>query len=131
MNQKLPISVNNLLSWSEKIILDSGRSSRRLREFILDFNIREYCRFYDEMMPHVKELEHIDEEIFATHVTRFETNRAFMQEAMRERGLLTWLGDTYMEFFFRGRSSDDLVAVIKDIRSNLENLHYSLKIYAS
>lgn len=131
MNEKLPVSVKSLLSWSEKIIHDSGNGDWRLKEFILQFSIREYCRFYDELMPHIHALKSIDEEMFAAQADSFEINRKVMEKAMKERVSWAWLGETYMSTFFRGRSADDLIAAIKDIRSNIGNIHYSITIYTS
>ena len=131
MNEKLPITLKNLISWTDKILNDSKGREWRLYNFISAFNVKDFVSFYNELIPFVKELRKEDIELFDKYIINFENNKTKLDEACQEYWLAELAIKLLTDTYFWGRSADDLIEVIKDIKTNAENISYSLKVFKS
>ena len=131
MNEKLPFTLNNLISWTDKILNDSKGREWRLYNFVNSFNIKDLISFYRELIPFVKELRKDDLELFDKYIKIFENDKARLDEACQEYWLAELTIKLLTDTYFWGRSADDLIEVIKDIKTNTENINYTLKIFKS
>ena len=75
-------------------------------------------------MPYVSELRSTDNDMIRNLATTYENNGAILMEAMKEN----ILGKFLLSFDMVSRPADDLIDAIKEIRSNTENLEYSLNL---
>jgi hypothetical protein len=128
MNDKTLTSVKSLKSWTEKILADAGKKEMRLRFFIQDYNIEDFRKFYIELIPFMDRLATLDPEIFESLVRRYKENQEILNEAMKEYFLNQLFWNWLLNSLFMGRKADDLIKALNQIRSNAENIEYSLKL---
>ena len=85
MHNKLETSVKSLTAWVDKILVDSKGTEWRLRNFSDAYNITDFQKFYNELLPHVTRLKMEDSDLFEKLATTFEQNSKKLSEAMEER----------------------------------------------
>jgi hypothetical protein len=126
MTTQLIISLQSLSNWVDNIC-SSGTEYMDLPAFVDSHNIRDLQKFYTEMESFVraipKELSQCQQ---LAH--EFEENgKRLDQETKKQSTPLFSLFNTDYSGF-PGKSAKDLVFVLSQIRANLENLIYQLKI---
>ena len=128
MHEKLLTSIGSLKNWSDKILSESTRDEWRLNNFVSAFNISDYQKFYKELLPFVKNLRVNEHPMIKTLVETYEHNTSVLHEAMKENFLYEMLASVLLDVPAMGRKADDLINAIKEIKSNTENLEYTLTI---
>lgn len=128
MKEKLPATLINLVAWCDKILNDSTGREWRVNNFVHDFGIDDFVSFYSELIPFVSDLENEDFELFRNYVSLFVVNKSRLDEAKEDYWLADVVASMFSHTYFFGRSADDLIQVLKDIKTNTENIVYSLKI---
>lgn len=128
MNNKLATSISSLINWSDRIIKEGGRGQYRLRNFMADHNIPDYRQFYFELLPYLTNLTNENPELFQSLVDKYIQNGETLSEAMKENFLSILLMSLSFDLPYIMRSADDLVAAIKEIKANSENIAYSISI---
>ncbi|MFC0772889.1 hypothetical protein [Terrimonas alba] len=78
-----------------------------------------------------KKFETDENPMIKTLVETYEHNNSVLHEAMKENFLYDMLASVLLDVPSTGRKADDLINAIKEIKSNTENLEYTLKIYTS
>lgn len=128
MHDKLIPSIKSLANWSDKILIDSARKEWRLGDFVDTFGIKDYQKFYNELLPFVKELKSDNNQMIENLVGTYEINSSMLSEAMKENRFYEIFSSLLLDIPIIGRKADDLINAIKEIKSNTENLDYNLKI---
>lgn len=121
-------SIGSLKNWSDKILGESKRGEWRLSSFVSAFNIIDYQKFYKELLPFVKNLRADENPMIKTLLETYEHNNSVLHEAMKENFLYDMLASVLLDVASTGRKADDLINAIKEIKSNTENLEYTLTI---
>jgi hypothetical protein len=128
MHNKLIPSIKSLVNWSDKILIDSARKEWRLSDFVDTFNIKDYQKFYNELLPFVKDLKSDDNQMIENLVSTYEINGSVLSEAMKDNFLYEIFSSLLLNMPIIGRKADNLINAIKGIKSNSENLDYSLHL---
>lgn len=123
MQEKLEASIKSLAAWADKILADSKGSDLRLHFFKDAFNINDFQKFYHELKPYVIQLGSEDREMFGTLATVYEGNEALLSAAMKENFLASVLLSMSFNIPLFGRSADDLIDAIRQVRSNKHDEH--------
>jgi len=126
MRRQLITSLQSLSNWVDKI-LSGGKREMNLNTFLDTYNIEDLQKFYKEMEQFVKEIAKelpqcqklIDEFV--------ENEKKLDIESKRQSISLCSIFNNDFSIFQR-RSSKDLVFVLSQIRDNVENLIYQVKI---
>ncbi|RYD97402.1 MAG: hypothetical protein EOP50_05740 [Sphingobacteriales bacterium] len=128
MSDKVLYSVSSLKNWSDKILSDTGRRERRLESFMLDFNIPDYWRFYLELQPFLEERAALDPERYRSFVRTYQGNKVLLEEAMKENALARMVGSLLGGYKPMARTAADLVAAIREVKLNTENLEMTMSV---
>jgi|GEM_PF-5224976 len=128
MNSKLPSSIKNLRIWSERILADGSKGRKQLRYFVQDFDIKNYRKFYHELLPFLEDLAKEESDMFHSHVIKYADNLRLLDDALYESYWTKLLDDYLFGLTLYPRYADDLLAAIKEIRGNVENIEYGLTI---
>jgi hypothetical protein len=131
MHEKLPASIRSLSSWTDKILTDSKGRDWRLQDFIQTYNLSDYQKFYRDLYPFISPLISEDKELYEEIVRKYESNDNELSEAMKDNYLFESLFNFSIKLPFMSRSADDLIEVIRQINSNVQNLDYAIKVAKS
>jgi len=128
MHQKLGSSLIRLQGWVENVLLDGKKAETDITDFIAHHDLNGLKRFYDELIPFVSALA---DELPQTRklVDQYKENSELLNKELARRQQRFWLDSIFSPFMkFR---LDKLLSTLEDVKSNLGNIIYQIKINSS